>query len=154
MVVAGIDPGMRGAIAVIGEGIGVMRVLDTPMMPDKRTYNICDMSSISHWISYNTDFVSIEVQYSMYGSSHNSAFKTGYGYGIWIASLEAYGNRVHTVHSSVWKSKLGLIGKEKSSSVEMANSLYGTGKIRHDRAEAILLAHYLMEEKKNERTTV
>ena len=75
---------------------------------------------------------------------------SGFIYGRAVGYLEAAvlcsGIRLRTAEPSVWKRKLGLIGKDKAASLALAQQLVGnasdklTLKKHHHRAEAVLIA--------------
>lgn len=76
-----------------------------------------------------------------------TAWRTGAGWGMWPLFLKSKGFQVHSLVPVAWKKKAGLTGKDKEASRALALSLYPkadvTRKKDHDRAEALLMAHFL-----------
>ena len=150
----GIDPGATGALAIIFED-GKIEVFDYPgdereLMAQMKRYAV-QLDPIS---------VVIEVQQSMPLQGVVSAFKLGGNYYSWLTAIAAVDWPVTLVRPAEWKSNMGYPAKvagqnatarkkvSKAYSVTMARRLYPhAGEFltlvkHHDRAEAILLAHY------------
>ena len=152
----GIDPGVRGAIAVlqgtaafvydmpiidVGKGGKERNVVDAPaltMLLHKiiAEHRACDMRG---WIeevgSRSTD-------------SGMRAFRFGMGYGVILGVLGALGVPYRQVRPQVWKARWQLIGKDKSYSLLAARHTYPAlvdqlRRAKDDgRAEALLIAEY------------
>lgn len=155
MRVIGIDPGLTGAIAVVG-GDDAAIIYDTPVVKTKGrlTYSIRDMDLLLSSISktnYHLDAVGLERQQAFPGQGVASTFRTGEGYGLWQALIIASGLSVTIVSPQVWKKFCGL-SKDKEESRQLAIKLFPeckkdlSRKKDHNRAEALLIAEYVRVE--------
>lgn len=141
----GIDPGKTGAIAIIRPAI--VEIHDVPIIAGD--YNFYAMYKLLGLITRMHDYtyLSLERQQAMPGQGVSSTFQTGRGYGAWEALCWATTPSFQIVSPRVWKKKLGLTS-DKEESRELAIKLYPSMKDRlsrkkdHNRAEALLLAHY------------
>lgn len=81
------------------------------------------------------------------GETPLGAWRTGAGWGMWPLFLKSKGFQVHSIVPNQWKKKAGLIGKDKEASRALALSLYPKAALARkrdsDRAEALLMAHFL-----------
>lgn len=142
----GIDPGATGAIAVIRED-GDVSIYDYP--GDERQL-IMLMAGIA--LDILPLRVVIEYQQSMPKQGVASTFKLGVNYGSWLTAVAAYSMPLHIVRPKDWKSGMGYPVKKdvdtKKHSLTTARRLYPqaakylTRAGDHNRAEALLLAHY------------
>jgi hypothetical protein len=148
----GIDPGITGAIGVIVENPTYPSVIDV------FTYTRCtdntkqyDFYKMYKWLAgyslrYNLE-VSVEQQQAMPGQGVSSTFKTGGGYYAWLALCTIATPTFTVVSPRKWKKALGL-DSDKEKSRRLAIELYPElehmlkRKKDHNRAEALLLAHY------------
>ncbi len=160
--VIGIDPGLAGAIAVIGDGFAV--AWDTPVLEVKngkkrrREYEVpamlellCEAMDETYRPNgprppaTNVTAV-IEAVSPMPKEGVVSASRSGYGAGLWHALLVALEVPFRVVHPAVWKRAAGLIGKDKAYSRLVAGQRFPgieLGRVKdHGRAEALLLADY------------
>jgi hypothetical protein len=93
----------------------------------------------------------LEQQHAMPGQGVSSTFQTGRGYGAWQALIWATTPDHWIVSPRRWKKAMGLT-KDKEVSRLKAISLYPSlenmliRKKDHNRAEALLLAHYIKNE--------
>ena len=142
----GIDPGKTGAIAWISTD-PFERVLDVPMI--NGDYNFYKMWAwLGNTISkHEATYLTLEKQQAMPKQGVSSTFATGRGYGAWEALCWITTPDFQIVSPRVWKKKLGL-SSDKEESRELAIKLYPSmeeelkRKKDHNRAEALLLAHY------------
>lgn len=153
----GIDPGQSGALAVIYEDNRV-EIFDYP--GDERA-----LLEIVRKISrkeFPPAGVVLEYQQAMPVQGVSSTFKLGLNYGIWLATLAAVDWPVRIVRPAEWKRNMGYPPKEKKTTKEysltLARRLYPEAgkkylirKMDHNRAEALLLAHYGKSKGGNER---
>lgn len=149
----GIDPGLTGAIAVIldsGEAPTVA-IHDVPTYKKDnggKEYNFYNMYKLlaSFTLLYKVT-LTLEQQQAMPGQGVSSTFQTGKGYGAWLALCWATTPNFQIVSPRTWKKAMGLT-KDKELSRLKAISLYPgiecmlKRKKDHNRAEALLLAHY------------
>jgi crossover junction endodeoxyribonuclease RuvC len=140
----GIDPGMRGAVAVIDPG-GLATVWDADGSPARA---VCQ----AVWSIYGEDnwVATIESVHAMPGQGVTGVFGFGRAYGEALGALYALGvTEPNFVSPQRWKKYYGL-GREKYASLELARELFpcvteaGLLKLKkhHDRAEALLVAEY------------
>lgn len=75
-----------------------------------------------------------------------TAYRVGLGYGIWLLWLAEKGFAAEKYNPITWKRAMGLGGKDKKASLQMARSLWPRAPLTragdHNRAEALLLAEY------------
>lgn len=87
------------------------------------------------------------VSKSRAGNTTLTAYRAGAGWNMWPLFLKSKGIQVYQTNPSAWKKTMGLVGKDKEASRALALSLYPKADVKlvkhHDRAEALLLAHYL-----------
>ena len=142
----GIDPGKTGAIGVLGSVWGPL-VWDVPMI--NGDYNFYEMWKLLGGVilHYSATYLTLEKQQAMPKQGVSSTFATGRGYGAWEALCWITTPDFEIVSPRVWKKKLGL-SSDKEESRELAIKLYPSmqdqlkRKKDHNRAEALLLAHY------------
>ena len=150
MIIAGIDPGKTGALAITYPD-GSVQVFDVPTVKlrGKEVPAWHDWQRV--WagaFSFGLDLIVIEDVAARPGQGVTSMFTFGRTLGFVHALAVASGASVQTVTPSVWKGKLGLLNSSKGASREKAKALYPKsavflGRVKDDgRAEAILLAHY------------
>lgn len=152
MIVAGIDPGKTGALAIIYSGAVEFR--DVPRI----TLRGKDKPA---WLDWYTDWsnalefacvnlVVIEDVSARPGQGVTSMFTFGrsLGYAHAIAAGVRPRPRIEFVTPAVWKAKLGLLNSGKGASREKCRSIYPSTtadlqRVKDDgRAEAALIAHY------------
>ena len=148
----GIDPGITGAIGFLF-GDQLPEVIDVPTYLDslhnRPQYDFRKMfKEIAHYTTAYSLYIALEQQQAMPQQGVSSTFKTGRGYGAWQALCAVITNDVTLVSPRVWKKFLGLT-KDKEMSRLRAIELFPNladaldRKKDHNRAEALLLAHYL-----------
>lgn len=135
----GIDPGMRGGWAFIGDDI-VPMVRPMPILNKLVDEHVC-----RDWLAlYASDdmHIFLEAQQSMPGQGAPGTFLSGRNYG----RLEMIISRIpHSiVRAGEWKKKMRL-SSDKAQSVERARQLFPMVTLRASedgKAEALLLAYY------------
>lgn len=145
--VIGIDPGVSGAIALNVDG-ELAIVEDTPSI-DKRV-NVAVLSQmIGAWHSrHPITKVVIENVHAMPKQGVSSSFNFGRALGDVEGCVIALGHVVEFVSPAVWKRDLGLTGKDKAASRQLATDMWPSWadafkRVKDDgRAEAALLAHW------------
>jgi hypothetical protein len=154
VVVIGIDPGLRGALArLYGPEARVER---TPTVKvGKRTmYDPRQMArllaSLLPIMGEPVHFA-IERQGAMPKQGVSSTFKIGEGFGLWVGMVAYSGHPYEIVEPRRWKAAMldGLphAGKEgKGAAILQANRLFPHVELiyakDHDKAEALLIAEY------------
>jgi hypothetical protein len=121
MIYIGIDPGLGGAIAVLGEH-GRVAVYDTPIATvkrkskQKRKYAAAEMARILFEVTLQGTeiYAAIELVHAMAGQGVVSSFNFGHGLGLWEGMLAANKIPYELVMPQRWKGLLmhGM-GKEK-----------------------------------------
>ena len=143
----GIDPGKTGAIAWITESSSYPFIQDIPMVHGD--YNFYEMwKLLGRTIQlFDATYLTLEKQQAMPKQGVSSTFSTGRGYGAWLALCAVVTPDFEIVSPRKWKMALGLTS-DKEQSRELAIKLYPSmddvlkRKKDHNRAEALLLAHY------------
>ena len=156
-VVAGIDPGKTGALAIVFPD-GSVQCLDVPRIKLKGK----DKPAWSQWEQewgdtlglVGVDMVVIEDVSGGNQQGRQTGVTSAFNFGgtLRFAHALALSARprpaVHFVTPSVWKGKLGLLNSDKGASREKCRNLYPRAvplltRVKDDgRAEAVLLAHY------------
>lgn len=145
--IIGIDPGLGGAVAILGSREAI--VFDTPTITvgKKREYNVPEMADILR--CWRPDHVYIEKVHSMPKQGVASSFNFGKGFGLWLGIVAALGVPYTLVTPQRWKGKM-LDGQRRGKGdarlratqlfPELADSLT---RVKDDgRAEALLIAAY------------
>jgi crossover junction endodeoxyribonuclease RuvC len=151
MIIAGIDPGKSGALAITYPD-GAVQVLDVPTIKlrgkDVPAWHDWQRSWSMLLEFSGPDLIVIEDVSARPGQGVTSMFTFGRTLGFVHALAVATKASVQMVTPAVWKGKLGLLNSSKGASREKARGLYPRSvdllnRIKDDgRAEAILLAHY------------
>ena len=122
MKVIGIDPGITGAIAVVGD---VYNVYDMPVIQaskSKKQLNAYELAEIIKKI--NPDKIFVEKVYAMPGQGVSSMFNFGKTVGIIEGVIATLKIPVEFVTPQKWKRWSELIGKEKDISRTYAIQKY------------------------------
>lgn len=146
MIVAGIDPGANGAIAIIDSNLNVFMVADMPKDDD----TFVDIIKNNR---YHPDKTFLEDVHALPRESSVASFTFGKNCGKAELLAEALGN-VYLVTPSVWKKHCNLVrNKEetktqyKHRSIELAKKLFPEVEkqltaSKDGRAEALLIAYF------------
>jgi crossover junction endodeoxyribonuclease RuvC len=160
-LVAGIDPGLTGAIAVIDDA-GEVAVFDMPTLALARggkSKREIDAHGLVDILSQRISHCFVEQVNSMPGQGVSSVFAFGKAYGLVLGILAATRTPMTLVTPRVWKAatrtpsaKDGARARARASQVlPQAAHLWPLRK--HDgRAEAALLAHYGLRQLKSGRS--
>ena len=151
MKIAGIDPGLSGAIAVL-DGATV-RCVDAPTLAvksGKKTRQHFDLQAMTRILrEHGPDHVFIESVHSMPAQGVASSFQFGMGFGMWQGILAALGIPYTLITPQRWKKMmLADMGSEKSAARLRAGQLFPAAaeqfaRVKDDgRAEAVLIAEY------------
>jgi crossover junction endodeoxyribonuclease RuvC len=151
-VICGVDPGLSGAIAYIGEH-GVT-VYDMPTRcvrvsgQERRRIDMAQLATIFELHEGDVSLTVIEEVHSQPHDGHVGAFSFGKAAGCVELGAHFTGGRIELVAPSVWKTQLGLAGQDKNASRALAIKLFPSfaqlfARVKDDgRAEATLLAFY------------
>ncbi len=142
----GIDPGLTGACAVIGpDG---QTIIDMPIV---RTYSkgYVDAYALRNWlVQWGPRLLVVELAGSRQMQGVSSISQTWLTFGGVVATAMTLDCPIEIVSPLKWKRALGLLRQDKEASRAMALRLYPQQsdmlkwKKNHDRAEALLLAHW------------
>jgi len=161
-MIIGCDPGRSGSLAYLtndGDFIAVKDLpIETYMMAEKGKeqwrLNVLEFAQMveNAVLTRHTLTVGIEWGWARPGEGVSSARRLGTLLGALAATLTlSRADVVEYVMPMVWKKHFKLIGQEKGESLDLARKLfpdageYLTRKRDHNRAEALLIARYLVE---------
>ena len=160
MLIAGIDPGTNGAIAVL-DSLSPASVA----LLDLKNKSIIDIWNWLHeqipteyddlgceWSPRILIQIWVEDVHSMHGMSAKSNFGFGKNLGIVTAIAEVASDTVDTVTPKVWQKYIGVTVKGKAIKKEVAKIAQGLypnaelhgkrGGLLDGRADALMIAHY------------
>lgn len=149
MKVLGVDPGIRGGLALV-ELSGAMPVIvdaiDSPVIGTGAKERV-DVIAIRKWIEHHRpDLALIERAQAMPKQGASSGFKYGRATGSLEAAIILSAVPLELVEPSMWKRALRLPGKDKEAARQRALEVFPTArslltrKKDHGRAEAALIA--------------
>lgn len=159
MVVIGLDVGLTGAIAAITEDRGA-RVYDLPTTPAGGTHRRLDGRALILLLRELVPPDMAAVAYmediqprpmgngGLHGNTMHSQGSLMRSRGIIEAVFDVARVKLETVRPQAWKRHYALIRSAKDESLHVARRLYPESagdlarKRDHNRAEAILIAHY------------
>lgn len=152
LIVAGIDPGKTGALAILYPGAVTFR--DVPRIELRGKDKPAWLDWYTDWSNALefacVDLIVIEDVSARPGQGVTSMFTFGrsLGYAHAIAAGVRPRPRIEFVTPATWKAKLGLLNSGKGASREKCRSIYPSTthdlqRVKDDgRAEAALIAHY------------
>ena len=135
----GIDPGAHGAVAVVDDLGRVALLEDLPHGANGRV----DAGALAAMLAgFAARSVALEQPVAFTPNAY-SMMALGCSFGMCLAALQCIGVDPLTPVPRSWKAKLSLTA-DKAESVARARALHGDlpARLRHDKAEALLLAHY------------
>ena len=148
MRIVGIDPGVTGGFALIAPNGERLVTTLTNLKAGKTT--IVDVPAFCAVLNECApDYVIIEKVAGRAKQGGSSMFTFGAAWGCLLGASQACGYPTMLVSPQRWKIDLGLIGLGKAGSLALARKLYPecAKELRrvkdHDRAEALLIAHWL-----------
>lgn len=138
----GIDPGKTGAIAAITADREVLLLADLPLTGDGETLDALKLLALLQPLEAYTCHLAIEKPLC-YGLTVWSGLSLGISYGICLAIGSTACSSVLQASARSWKNSMGLTSDKKESVIRAQASFEGLPKrLRHDKAEALLLAEY------------
>lgn len=150
MKVIGVDPGKKGAVALI-DNAQLLHVFDMPLVELKKGSKVCchTLNNELAALFYDhgpVDLAVIETVHSTPQMGVSSSFDFGRSFGVIEMAIVARGVRLEHVQPAAWKKALGL-GADKNSSLALARAKWpGSDSFKlqkHEgRAEAALIAEY------------
>jgi crossover junction endodeoxyribonuclease RuvC len=150
MLIAGIDPGLSGAIALRDTDDGSMRVVDIPtfsLSRNGKNKREIDAVTLSIMLDLSIGHAFVEQVGAMPHQGVSGVFAFGKSYGIIIGVLAARGVPMTFVNPRVWKKSLGVPaakdGARARASQLMPSSAEWWTRVKDDgRAEAALIAYW------------
>ena len=147
MIIAGIDPGMTGAMVILFPDNSTI-VCRVPLMKKGKVQPAWS----EWWSQWSAEFDIEKIVLEQVASRPNqgaaAGFNFGRSYGFVHALAVFNGAPIHFVTPAVWKGKLGLLKADKNASRELARQLMPSltkdlARVKDDGvAEAALLAYY------------
>ncbi len=152
----GIDPGLSGALAIIDAKKKVILLDDLPLVivpacrKGGKVEKVIDANTLYKILKLHLPGVCmVERVHSRPGQGAVSTFAFGQSYGAALAVLDVAGVERHSVSPATWKKHYGL-NSDKELSLQLALKKFPaaasllTRKKDHGRAEALLLADYMI----------
>jgi hypothetical protein len=106
----GIDPGVRGAVVILGDQQQILHSGNTPLLNMKSTgrgqYDLNTMWDLLVGARVGEVYCHIERSQAMPRDGSSSAWKTGCGFGYWEMGLVAAGIPYKVITPRVWQKKL------------------------------------------------
>ncbi|WP_299730133.1 hypothetical protein [uncultured Endozoicomonas sp.] len=149
-IIIGIDPGLKGGIAVLeSDSKKIIRLEDMPVSPDGKKQKVNGYGLLKIFGGYTRDTVEmvyLERVGARPGQGVVSMFSFGRSYGAVEATVSLLGLSLTYVTPQSWKRRAGLVGAEKDASRGKVLDLYPdadvTRKKDNGRADAVLIARY------------
>jgi hypothetical protein len=145
--IAAFDPGITGALALLGDpDFDEIQLFDLP-----QANNELDPAALARILKDAAPVRAvIELVHSMPKQGVASTFKFGRSYGTILGVIGALAIPLTRVRPQVWKKHFGLLNQPKDASRALALRLYPNLlglhlKKHHGRADALLLARFLLE---------
>ena len=160
MITIGIDIGITGAVAAV-DSRGSCTVADLPTVPDGKGNRIDGRALILLLRQFvpTAEFGLVLFEDvrprptgngGKQGNTIHSQGSMMRSRGIVEAVIDITRMQRRVVQPQTWKRHYGLIGKDKGDSLSVARALYPLADLRlakhHNRAEAILIAHFGLDE--------
>ena len=146
MIVAAIDPGLNGGVAILTSA-GELEAFDIPTVGEKANRRVVGATLARRFVEANVTHAVIEQVSAMPKQGVTSAFRFGTAYGQCLGIIEALWLPLTVVHSSKWKKQAGLDSSKENSRLKAIETFpkceqFFTRKRDHNRAEAALLADW------------
>ena len=147
----GIDPGLSGALALLGPEIEIFDIPTVQRVVAGKNKRQLDAHALAAWLEIHSSRIAnavIERVGAMPGQGVTSSFSFGWTAGSIYQACCSAGIKVEFVAPVVWKRKFGLLGQGKDASRAEASrrfprSSHLWSRAKDDgRAEAALLALY------------
>lgn len=170
-LIIGIDPGLKGAVAVIDFDGNLVSLFDLPtkkqtLKNGKKKTLICAQTLHQTLSSFSCQkdnwHVYVEQVSSRTGEGVVGAFSFGQGFGTLLGVIGSFGIEPATVPPVTWKTSLGLKGMDKEETTAHAQEIYPSGDLYSKRknkkggfnaldgrGDALLLCTYALKQLKN-----
>lgn len=155
MILAGIDPGMTGALALINTAESELITWDMPTSKARNGKSVVNIPALAVMLRQvqhlqghypNSPPIKLEAVHAMPKQGVTSSFNFGMGYGAIQGVLATLGIPYELVTPQAWKKAAGLIGADKDYARTKALQLYPDADLARKkdigRADAILIARY------------
>lgn len=146
MIVAGIDPGATGAVAVLYDSGAIALDIPTAKTASGKTRIVPSAVQERIMVAGRPDCVWIEAVHAMPGQGVSSMFAFGRSLGVVEGVVGTLQIPVRYVQPAVWKRAFGLIGADKDAARTVAAQRFPgvelTRKKDIGRADALLIALY------------
>lgn len=152
MIVAGIDPGLSGAVAILDHDGSLLHVFDIPTVEEAHGKGTRSRIAPALLQDELIGDVRISVAFIEHVASSpqmgvTSAFRFGEAFGATLAVLQCCGIRTELVRPQVWKKSLGLnndgeVSRSRAIELWPTQSDWFKRKMDHNRAEAALIAEW------------
>lgn len=148
--ILGIDPGLRGALAILDEKHRVIKAIEDMPLKTVGHKSRVDLFLLSTFIGAYAPDIRLAITedlFGMPGQSTQSTFQLGRSLGELEGIITAYFIPITRVRPAIWKSFFGL-SADKQLSLDKAKNLFPDSqshfarKKDDGRAEAVLLAAY------------
>lgn len=149
MIYLGVDPGQKGALAVIWDGGSYAAwPWTTPRDMTALVAEVCLVTVRSHQVQVDTQcLATIERSAGFPGMAKSSIAKLQNNLGIWEGIVVALGVPYEFVAPGKWQRALGCLSKgDKNVTKRKAQELFPRLKITHKIADALLIAEYCKRE--------
>lgn len=155
MIIIAADPGLRGAICALKDGVQIVWLQDMPtkMLPNGKQMVCAEglketLKAIASEHPHDDITAIIEKVATRPGEGAVGAFSFGRGFGILEASIIARGIHLDMVIPQIWKKALGMTSDKDDVRIKMMQRFPGVAnmlkrKMDDGRAEAIAIALYL-----------
>ena len=121
MKVIGIDPGMKGGIAILNTESNQMKAVPVPLVGKEIDYRRVHEALTF----YEPSIIVIEKVHAMPGQGVTSMFNFGLGYGALVALATISTARVVLVTPQMWKKHvLAGTSKDKDAAIQFCNHTY------------------------------
>lgn len=112
-IIAGIDPGLEGGVAVLNEDLDVLETVDLPTMGDGK-HRVLNCGALVRWLAdRDVNQALIELAGSMPDQGLASSFRYGVSYGQLIGMLQTACIVYSEVSALKWKRHYGLLNNKK-----------------------------------------
>lgn len=145
----GIDPGQKGAIAIISNTYGLLLLKDWPGSEIAAADLLRNIGLIYHTIDIERTQAAIEYVHSMPKQGVSSTFKFGTNFGIWKGILAAFAIPFIEVRPQQWKKNIIKKADGKLACINVAKRMFPSAKLegprgglKDGRAEALLIADW------------